>query len=67
MSKVGSNDICLVVILINFVLKKDENYYPQVLFNKCNCIAKENNVIRYIIDDLEFSSYSDEDNSDKED
>ena len=67
MSKVGSNDICLVVILINFVLKKDENYYPQVLFNKCNCIATENNVIRYITDDLEFSSYSDEDNSDKED
>ena len=28
--KVGSNYICLVVILIDFVLKKDENYYKQV-------------------------------------
>ena len=27
---VGSNYICLAVLLIDFVLKKDENYYPQV-------------------------------------
>ena len=31
MPKVGSNYICKVVILIDFVLKKDENYHPQVL------------------------------------
>ena len=27
MPKAGSNYICLVIILIDFVLKKDENYY----------------------------------------
>ena len=30
MPSVGSNYICLTVILINFVLKKDEDYYKQV-------------------------------------
>ena len=30
MPKVGSHYICLAVMLIEFVLKKDENYYLQV-------------------------------------
>ena len=29
--KVGSNHTCLAVISLDSVLKKDENYYPQVL------------------------------------
>ena len=29
--KVSSNYTCLVVILIGFFLKRNENYYPQVL------------------------------------
>ena len=28
--KVGSNYICLAVILINFILIKEENGYPEV-------------------------------------
>ena len=35
MSKVGSNFTGLVVVLINFVLKKEKKYYPQVFFKKC--------------------------------
>ena len=31
--KVGSNYTCLTVILIDFVLKKDEYYYLQVFLN----------------------------------
>ena len=27
--------ICLAVILINFVLKKDENYYPKGFLKEC--------------------------------
>lgn len=35
MLKVGSNYICLAVILIDFVLIKDENYYyPQVFLKE---------------------------------
>ena len=29
--KVDSNYVCVAVILINFVFKKDGKYYPQVL------------------------------------
>ena len=63
-----SNYTCLAVILIDFVLKKDENYYLQVFLKECKYIEKEKKIIRYIIDDLEISSdYSDKKNSDKED
>ena len=29
------------VILVGFVLKKDENYYPQVFLKECKYIEKE--------------------------
>ena len=63
-----SNYTCLAVILIDFVLKKDENYYLQVFLKECKYIEREKKIIRYIIDDLEISSdYSEKKNSDKED
>ena len=34
LSKVDSNHTCLAVISLDFVLKKDENYYPQVFFKR---------------------------------
>ena len=58
MPKLGSNYICLVIILIGFVLKKDRNYYPQVFLKEYKCTGKEKKVTTYITDDLE--------NSDKE-
>ena len=33
--KVDSNHTCLVVIRLDSVLKKDENYYPQVFLKEC--------------------------------
>ena len=33
--KVGSNNACLTLILSDFVLEKDENYYPQVFLREC--------------------------------
>ena len=53
---------CLSMILIDSVLKKNENYYPQVFLKECKSIIKEKMIERYIKDDLEISS----DNSDKE-
>ena len=39
--KVGSNYACLAVMLIDFVHKKDENYYPQKPFKECKYTKKE--------------------------
>ena len=61
-----SNHTCLVLISLDSVLNKDENYYPQVFLNECKYIEKKG--IRHTTDDLE--SLSDDfdyfDDSDKE-
>ena len=41
--------------MIDYVLKKDKNYYPQVFLRECNYIDKEKKLIRYITDDFEKS------------
>ena len=48
------------VIWVDFVLKKNENYYLQVFFQKCKYVEK--NLIRHITYDLDFffSENSDE-------
>ena len=61
--EVDSNHTCLVVISLDSVLKKDENYYSQVFLKECKYINKK--VIRHIIDDKESSS-DDSDDSDEE-
>ena len=60
MSKVGSNYIFLVVVLIYIVLKNESFNQRSFLKNvKEYKKKKENKVIRYITDDLEtFSDYS---------
>ena len=50
------------MIILDSALKKDENYYPQVLLNECKYIDKK--VIRHINDNL--SDFSSSDESDKE-
>ena len=60
--KVDSNHTCLAVIRLDFALKKDDNYYPQVFLKECKYIEKK--VIRHINDNLSDFSYSDD--SDKE-
>ena len=47
---VGSNYTCLTVILIDFVLEKEENYYLQVFLRECKYIEKEKKMIRYFTD-----------------
>ena len=37
----GTYCICLLVILIDFVLKKDENYYLQMFLKECKDIFKK--------------------------
>ena len=62
MPKISSNYICLVVIFIDFALKKTKNHYPQVFLKERVYIYKDIKVIRHFTDDLEISS----DDSDKE-
>ena len=33
--KVDSNHTCLALISLDFVLKKDESYYPQIFLKEC--------------------------------
>ena len=39
--KVDSNYACLAVINLDFALKKDENYYLQMLLKECKYIEKK--------------------------
>ena len=39
--KVGFDYICLAVLSVDFVLKKDESYYPQVFLKEFKDIEKE--------------------------
>ena len=57
---VDFNHTCLAVISLDSVLKKDDNYYLQVLWKKCKYIEKK--VVRHIYDNLSYSSSSNETN-----
>ena len=41
MPKIDSNYPCLAIISIDFVLKKDEIYYPQVFLKEFKYIEKK--------------------------
>ena len=51
-SRRGSNFTCLAVILVDFIIKKDENYYPQLFLKECKYIEKEKKGDKYFTDDL---------------
>ena len=55
---------CLAVISLDYALKKDSNYYPQVFLKECKYIEKK--VIMHINDNLSVFSSSDDDESDEE-
>ena len=60
---VDSSHTCLAAISLDFVLKKDESYYPLAFLKECNYI--ETKIIRHIHDNLRDFSYSSDD-SDEE-
>ena len=55
---VDSNHTCLAVISLDSVLKKDDNYYLQLLWKKYKYIEKK--LVRHIYDNLSYSSSSNE-------
>ena len=44
--------ICLSLILIGSVFKKDENYYPQAFFEEYKCYIKEKKQQKYILQEI---------------
>ena len=65
--KEGSQCICLSVILIDSVYKKDKNYYPQAFLEECKSVVKEKRKSKFITDNIEiYSDDSNKENSDEE-
>ena len=55
---VDSNHTCLAVINLDSALKKNDNYYLQVLLKKSKYIEIKG--VRHIYDNLSYSSSSNE-------
>ena len=64
--KKDSQFICLSVILLDYVFTTGKSYYPPVFLEECKYVVKEKEIPKYIIDDIEIYSDSDEENSDEE-
>ena len=65
MPKVDSNYTCLAVINLYSTLKKDDNYYPEVILKGCKYIKKK--VVRHNHDNLSnFFSSDESDDYDEE-
>ena len=62
-TKVESNHTCLVVMILDSAIKKDDNYYPQVLLKESKYIEKK--VIGHINDNLSNFSSSNESNEEE--
>ena len=59
--KVNSNHTCLAIISLDFILRKDENFYRQVFLKECKYTEKK--VVRHIhnnLSDFCCSDYSDD-------
>ena len=52
--------------MIDAVIKTGKNYSLQVFLEECKNVIKEEKILKYIIDDVEFSSDSNEENSDEQ-
>ena len=60
--KVDFDHTCLAVISLDSAIKRDDDYYPQVLLKVCKYIEKK--VVRHIYDNLSYSSSDESDESD---
>ena len=57
---------CLSLIMLYFVVKVKEKYYPQTLLEECKYEIKNNKMENLIIDELEASSSDDETDTDSD-
>ena len=45
----GSQRICLSVIMINSVYKKDEKYHPEAFLEECKYVNKEKRLLSLLL------------------
>ena len=65
--KEHSQCVCLSVILIDSVYRKDKDYYTKVFLEECKYIVKEKKMSKFFTDNIEIScDDSDRENCDEE-
>ena len=52
---------CLLLIMLDSVVKVGKKYYPQVFLEECKYVKRKNKMFNYINDDLEMTSSGDDD------
>ena len=57
---------CLLLIMLDSVVKVGKKYYPQVFLEECKYVKRKNKMFNYINDDLEMTSSDDDDEPDSE-
>ena len=55
---------CLLIIIIDSVIKANKKYYPQTFLEECKYIQKKIKIENYINEDLENSDSDSESDSD---
>ena len=55
---------CLLIIMIDSVIKTNKKYYPQILLEECKYIQEKIKIVNYIDEDL-IDSESDESSNDE--
>ena len=55
---------CLLIIMIDSVIKTNKKYYPQILLEECKYIQEKIKIVNYIDEDL-IDSESDESPNDE--
>ena len=56
----GLECVCLPIILLDSVYKKDNKYYPLVFLEEYRYVVREKKIDNYITDNVEISSDSDD-------
>ena len=51
---------CLSLIVLDFVIRVNKNYYPQTLLEECKYVIRKNKMEKLINDDLDLSSSDNE-------
>ena len=56
--KENALDDCLLLIILDSVVRVNKKYYPQTLFEECKYRIRKNKKNNFIIDDLELDTDS---------
>ena len=57
---------CLLIIMIDSVIKTNKKYYPQILLEECKYIQEKIKIVNYIDEDLIDSESDDSPNDEAE-